>query len=125
MRQYALHDLIQTDEGDWVSSCVLDAVRADGADVLAHPETHAGAAKAVAAGVATEFLWAARGLQNEAQGLYDEGRIAALGLPADIRVTPIRGRQPLHGGLRPGRDRGGRRRHRAPARRAAGGVSGA
>lgn len=90
VRQYALHDLIPTDEGDWVSSCVLDAVRADGADVLAHPEVHAGAAKAVAAGVATEFLWAARGLQNEAQGLYDEGRIAALSLPADLRVTPIR-----------------------------------
>jgi pimeloyl-ACP methyl ester carboxylesterase len=89
VRQYVLHDLIQTDEGDWVSSCVLDAIRADGADVLAHPETHASAAKAVAAGVATEFLWAARGLQNEAQGLYDEGRIAALSLPADIRVTPI------------------------------------
>jgi pimeloyl-ACP methyl ester carboxylesterase len=89
VRQYALHDLIQTDEGDWVSSCVLDAILADGADVLAHPETHAGAAKAVAAGVATEFLWAARGLQNEVQGLYDESRIAALGLPSDIRVTPI------------------------------------
>ena len=43
----------------------------------------------MAAGVATEFLWAARGLQNEAQGLYDEGRIAALSLPADIRITPI------------------------------------
>ena len=89
VRQYVLHDLIQTDEGDWVSSCVLEAIRADGADVLAHPETHAGAAKAVASGVSTEFLWAARGLQNEAQGLYDERRIAALSLPADIRVTAI------------------------------------
>ena len=37
----------------------------------------------------TEFLWAPRGLQNEAQGLYDEARIAALGLPAPIRVTPL------------------------------------
>jgi pimeloyl-ACP methyl ester carboxylesterase len=89
VRQYVLHDLIQTDLGDWVSSCVLEAIRADGADVLAHPETHAGAAKAVAAGVPTEFLWAARGLQNEAQGLYDEARIAALSLPPDITVTPI------------------------------------
>jgi pimeloyl-ACP methyl ester carboxylesterase len=89
VRQYVLHDLIQTDQSDWVSSCVLEAIRADGADVMAHPETHAGAAKAVASGVATELLWAARGLQNEAQGLYDERRIAALSLPADIRVTPI------------------------------------
>lgn len=89
VRHYALHDLVKTDAGYWVSSCVLDAIRADGADVLADPETHAAAASAVAAGVPTEFLWAPRGLQNEAQGLYDEARIAALGLPAPIRVTPL------------------------------------
>ena len=89
VRHYALHDLVKTDAGYWVSSCVLDAIRADGADVLADPETHAAAASAVAAGVPTEFLWAPRGLQNEAQGLYDEARIAALGLPGPIRVTPL------------------------------------
>ena len=89
VRHYALHDLVETDAGDWASSCVLDAVRADGADVQADPETHAAAAAAVAAGVPTEFLWAPRGLQNEPQGLYDEGRIGALGLPAAIRVTPL------------------------------------
>jgi pimeloyl-ACP methyl ester carboxylesterase len=87
--RYALHDLVQTDDGDWVSSCVLDAIRADGAGVLGDAEAHAGAATAAVAGVPTEFLWAPRGLQNEAQGLYDVGRIAALGLPAEIRVTPI------------------------------------
>ena len=81
--------LVETEDGEWVSSCVLEAIRADGADTLAHEETHAGAAKAVAAGLPTELLWAARGLQNEPQGLYDEGRIAALALPADVRVTPL------------------------------------
>jgi pimeloyl-ACP methyl ester carboxylesterase len=89
VRRYVLHDLVETDRGDWVSSCVLDAIRADGADTLAHEETHAGAAKAVAAGVATEFLWAPRGLQNQAQGLYDQQRIALLGLPEGVRVTRI------------------------------------
>lgn len=89
IRRYVLHDLVETEAGDWVSSCVLDAIRADGADTLAHEEVHTGAAKAVAAGVPTEFLWAPRGLQNEPQGLYDEGRIAALGLPEEIRVTQI------------------------------------
>ena len=89
VRRYVLHDLVETEDGEWVSSCVLEAIRADGADTLAHEETHAGAAKAVAAGLPTEFLWAARGLQNEPQGLYDEGRIAALALPADVRVTPL------------------------------------
>lgn len=89
VRRYVLHDLVETNEGDWVSSCVLEAIRADGADTLADEETLAAAAKGVAAGVPTEFLWAARGFQNEPQGLYDEGRIAALGLPADVRVTPL------------------------------------
>ena len=89
VERYALHDLVRTEDGDWVSSCVLDAVRADGAGVLADPEAHAGAVTAAGAGVPTEFLWAPRGLQNEAQGLYDEGRIAALALPPQIRVTPI------------------------------------
>jgi pimeloyl-ACP methyl ester carboxylesterase len=90
VRRYLLHDLMRTPAGDWVSSCVLDAIRRDGADVLADAETHAAGAKAVAAGVPTEFLWAARGLQNEAQGLYDEARIAALALPSAMPVTPIR-----------------------------------
>ena len=57
--------------------------------MLGDAEAHAGAATAAVAGVPTEFLWAPRGLQNEVQGLYDEGRIAALGLPAEILVTPI------------------------------------
>jgi pimeloyl-ACP methyl ester carboxylesterase len=91
VRRYILHDLVQTKDGDCVSSCVLAAIRADGADTLAHEETLAGAAKAVAEGLPTEFLWAARGLQNEPQGLYDEGRIAALALPRDVRVIPLEG----------------------------------
>jgi pimeloyl-ACP methyl ester carboxylesterase len=89
VRRYVLHDLVETEDRQWVSSCVLEAIRADGADTLAHEETHAGAAKAVAAGLPTEFLWAARGFQNEPEGLYDDGRIAALSLPPEVRVTPL------------------------------------
>ncbi|MEO8827124.1 alpha/beta fold hydrolase [Lapillicoccus sp.] len=96
LRRYLLHDLVKDTGADgtgaaWVSSCVLDAVRADGADVLAHAEAHAAAARAAAAGVVTEFVWAQRGLFDEAQGLYDEQRIAALGLPDAIQVTPAPG----------------------------------
>jgi len=32
-------------------------------------------------------VWAARGLLDEPQGLYDEERLTALDLPDDLRVT--------------------------------------
>jgi len=89
VRRYLMHDLIAADDGtgEWVSSCRLAAVRADGVDVLADPETHAAARKAVASGVPVELVWAARGLLDEPQGLYDEERLTALDLPDDLRVT--------------------------------------
>ena len=68
-------------DGQWHSTCVLDAVRADGADVMADRETHAALRTAVADGVGAELVWARRGLLDEPQGLYDEGRLAALDLP--------------------------------------------
>jgi len=91
LRRYLVHDLVPADDGTggWVSSCRLEAVRADGADVLSDPETHAATRKAVASGVPVELVWAARGLMDEPQGLYDEGRITALDLPPDIRVTAV------------------------------------
>ena len=64
-------------------------MRADGADVLADARTHAAAREAVADGVPLEFLWAARGLLDEAQGLYDEARLAALDVPPGARVTAV------------------------------------
>ena len=91
VRRYLLHDLVPADDGtgEWVSSCLLEAVRADGADVLADEQTHAAAVKAVAAGVPVELVWAERGLMDEAQGLYDEARIAALDLPEQVRITAV------------------------------------
>lgn len=88
VRRYLAHDLVRSD-GEWVSSCRLDVVRADGADVLADAATHAAVAGAVSAGVPVELLWAARGLLDEPQGLYDESRLAALEVPADVRVTGV------------------------------------
>lgn len=89
VRRYLRHDLRPDGEGGWRSSCVLDAVRADGAGVLTDPEAHAGAAVAVAAGVDVRFCWAPRGLLDEPQGLYDEQRIAALGLSARVHVEQV------------------------------------
>ncbi|MDQ2847770.1 MAG: alpha/beta hydrolase [Actinomycetota bacterium] len=85
---YLLHDLVPS-AGGVVSSCVLDAVRADGADVLADPATHAAVRTAAEAGAGIEFLWAARGMLNEQQRLYDEQRLAAIGVPQTVGVTAI------------------------------------
>lgn len=88
-RGYIEHDLALDPDGQWRSTCVLEAVRADGADVLADRETHAGLRTAVAAGVDAELVWAERGLLDEPQGLYDEGRLAALDLPEGVRTTRV------------------------------------
>ncbi|MDQ6715037.1 MAG: alpha/beta hydrolase [Actinomycetota bacterium] len=95
IRRYLLHDLVPAPEGSssapdaWVSSCRIEAVRADGAGVLADEQVHGAARKAVAAGLPVELVWAARGLLDEPQGLYDERRIAGLDLPPEIRVTAV------------------------------------
>ncbi|WP_404383114.1 alpha/beta hydrolase [Knoellia locipacati] len=90
LRRYLDHDLVEG-PGGWRSSCVLDAVRADGRDVLADPDTLSATRRAVEAGVDTELLWAERGLMDEPQSLYDEARLRALGLPAALRSTAVPG----------------------------------
>lgn len=89
LRRYLDHDLVRTAEG-WRSSCVLEAVRADGRDVLADPDTLSAARRAVESGVGTELLWAERGLLDEPQGLYDTSRLDALHLPSALRTTAVR-----------------------------------
>ncbi|CAM5733130.1 hypothetical protein STENM223S_04918 [Streptomyces tendae] len=59
------------------SSCVLDAVRADGADVLGDAETLAAVHQPRVRG---ELLWAERGLLDEPRALYDAERVAAAAL---------------------------------------------
>ncbi|WP_347351066.1 alpha/beta hydrolase [Intrasporangium sp.] len=89
VRAYLEHDLVPTGDGQWRSSCVLDAVRADGADVLADADTRGAVARAVAQGCSLELLWAHRGLLDEAQGLYDEARLAALDVPPEVTVHDV------------------------------------
>jgi len=72
---YVLRDLA----GDR-SSCVLEAVRADGADTLLTEST----VRAVhQLRCPARLIWAERGLSDEPQGLYDEDRLALAGLDRD------------------------------------------
>lgn len=66
------------------SSCVLDAVRADGADVLGDPEVLAAVHQPQVHGT---LLWAERGLLDEPQALYDPARVAAAALDPDRMPT--------------------------------------
>ncbi|WP_258037105.1 alpha/beta fold hydrolase [Streptomyces sp. SM14] len=65
------------------SSCVKQAIREDGADVLGNPDITAAAHRI---DVPAELLWAERGLLDEPQGLYDEQRVA--GSPVPARPVP-------------------------------------
>lgn len=90
LQRYLEHDLVESADG-WRSSCVLDAVRTDGRDVLVDTDAHSAARRAVDAGVDTQLLWAERGLLDEPQGLYDETRLRALDLPAGLRTREVPG----------------------------------
>ncbi|MEU5716644.1 alpha/beta hydrolase [Streptomyces sp. NPDC020403] len=59
------------------SGCRLEAVRTDGVGLFGTEVLSA--VRGLPEG--TELLWARRGLMNEEQGLYDESRLAAAGLP--------------------------------------------
>lgn len=91
VRRYVLHDLVRVadDPEEYASSCVLDAVRADGADVLADQATHAAVRRCLELGIPVEFIWASRGLLDEPQGLYDDARIAALDVPPSVPMTRV------------------------------------
>ncbi|MFJ1816571.1 alpha/beta hydrolase [Streptomyces sp. NPDC088175] len=66
------------------SSCRIEAVRADGIGLFGEEVLAAVRELPVPA----TLLWARRGLMDEEQGLYDEGRLAAAGL-GGTRVTPV------------------------------------
>ncbi|MGW7823688.1 alpha/beta fold hydrolase [Streptomyces puniciscabiei] len=72
------------------SSCVRDAVRVDGTQVLCDPEVLTAVRHLK---LPARLLWAGRGLMDEPQGLYDEQRLAAAGVdPARLathRVTDV------------------------------------
>ncbi|MEV7772548.1 alpha/beta hydrolase [Kitasatospora sp. NPDC086791] len=62
------------------SSCVLEAVQTDGAQVLLDQDAAAAVHRLPCP---AEFLWAERGLLDEPQGLYDHQRIEVAGLDGD------------------------------------------
>ncbi|MGW1226894.1 alpha/beta fold hydrolase [Streptomyces sp. NPDC001478] len=66
------------------SSCRLEAIRADGVGLF--DEEVLSAVRKLPAGAT--LLWAARGLMDEEQGLYDEKRLAAAGLEG-TGVEPV------------------------------------
>jgi pimeloyl-ACP methyl ester carboxylesterase len=74
---YLMHDLIG--DGPYRSSCVAEAVRVDGADMLAGPEATAAIHRLPVPGV---LLWADRGLLDQSPGAYTEENTAGLAVPA-------------------------------------------
>ncbi|MFB7663780.1 alpha/beta fold hydrolase [Kitasatospora sp. NPDC056138] len=85
---YTQRDLVGT-EPDLRSSCVPEAIREDGRQVM----VDADAATAIhRISCPAELLWAERGLQDEPQGLYDPDRIEAAALdPTRVSVSPVPG----------------------------------
>jgi pimeloyl-ACP methyl ester carboxylesterase len=69
-------DLVPVD-GGLRSACVVDAIRVDGADMLANERVLEATSDLP---IPATLLWASRGPQNQAPGLYDELRLARLGL---------------------------------------------
>ncbi|MFG2823389.1 alpha/beta fold hydrolase [Kitasatospora sp. NPDC048365] len=81
---YTQRDLVG-EEPELTSSCVPEAVRLDGGQVLVDPEAAAAVRKLPCP---AELLWAERGLLDEPQGLYDAGRIALADLPIPAAPVP-------------------------------------
>jgi pimeloyl-ACP methyl ester carboxylesterase len=82
---YLTRDALRRPDGRVVSSCIETAIRADGKQVLLDEKIRTainGLSRPV------DFLYAARGLLNEDQALYDEHRLEIGGLDRErIRVT--------------------------------------
>jgi pimeloyl-ACP methyl ester carboxylesterase len=80
LEAYLMHDL--AGDGPYRSSCVAEAIRVDGADMLAGPEATGAIHRLTVPGV---LLWADRGLLDQTPGAYSSESTA--GLPvASVRV---------------------------------------
>ncbi|MBP8880629.1 MAG: alpha/beta hydrolase [Dermatophilaceae bacterium] len=69
VRHYLTRDLVQ-ERGGWRSSCVLDAVRADGSALLDDEEVLTSPQASIGHGIPVSLLWAPRGALNQPMGLY-------------------------------------------------------
>ncbi|BFV59147.1 hypothetical protein KCMC57_up42510 [Kitasatospora sp. CMC57] len=83
---YIQRDLVGA-EPELRSSCVPEAIRQDGGEVLVDKDA-AGAVHRLP--LPAELLWAERGLMDEPQGLYDLNRFELAGLDLErVRATPV------------------------------------
>ncbi|GAA5201545.1 hypothetical protein GCM10023322_81750 [Rugosimonospora acidiphila] len=86
LEPYLLRDLVGQPPA-LRSSCVLDAIRADGRDTLRDPDTVSAVHKI---SCPVTLLHAARGMLNEEQGLYDERRLDEAGVDRGrVDVRPV------------------------------------
>lgn len=84
---YLGRDTLVLPDGRVVSSCIEEAVRADGRQVLLDPRVRTAINELTCP---VEFLYAARGMLNEEQALYDESRLTLGGLDrARVRVELV------------------------------------
>lgn len=78
---------VRPDGGALRSACVREAVMVDGGDILSNERVLQATADLP---VPATLLWAARGMFDQTPGLYDEGRLAGLGLePAGITAREV------------------------------------
>jgi pimeloyl-ACP methyl ester carboxylesterase len=90
LERYMRHDLVVREDA-WVTSCVPDAVMADGRDIVTSLEVRGAVAAVAGAGVPVELVWAdSQGLVGVSD-LYDAERLSAQGLPAGVRLTAVPG----------------------------------
>jgi pimeloyl-ACP methyl ester carboxylesterase len=83
---YLEHDLVGTRDGRVRSSCVLEAIRADGGAIFLEPEVVAAVRRLT---VPTTMLYASRGMFDQTPGLYSAGAIAAVELPESVVVQAV------------------------------------
>jgi pimeloyl-ACP methyl ester carboxylesterase len=80
---YLARDVVPAEGGGLRSACLPEAVRVDGADMLANERVLEATDDLP---FPTTLLWATRGLQDQVPGLYDEVRLSHLGLELQ-RIT--------------------------------------
>lgn len=82
LRNYLLHDLVPRAGGVVGSSCVPDAIRADGGQTIFDAEVLTAASTLSMPGT---LLWAPRGLQNQTPGLLPPELVESAGLGSQLR----------------------------------------
>lgn len=87
LRNYLFHDLVAREGGGLGSSCVAEAIRADGGQTIYDAEVLAAASTLTTPGT---LLWAPRGLQNQTPGLLPPQLVetAELGIRLRSKFVP-------------------------------------